>query len=1688
MTSKKMAAREHVDKIRRTKFSIGGEPNPLTEDLHQAVKNLSAELYAKDVHFLMELIQNLVFTLDAFRYEFLVSASIFLSNAEDNEYPEGVDPSLEFVITSKDITSTGAPATLLVFNNEKGFSDKNIESICSVGRSTKKGLRRRGYIGEKGIGFKSVFLITAQPYIFSNGYQIKFNEKPCKQCNVGYIVPEWVDNPTLSAIQSVYVKPEHKVDVRMEVDEWVITLAFPHGKRLNRGSSLPGIYSFLPTETVTNFPFIMQADFLLASSRENILWDNKWNHGILDCFPVAFINAFTSLVKSIQNAPVSSLPNMFWFLPINVSSHPKLNNVRDAIKEKLMNETIVPCESYTAQRLFRKPCEVRRLNPAFWSILNKARSQGVSFSNISSHGTYLLASSFDKSEYNVILEFLGIKRLAYEWYAKCIGSSNFVMGLSEDVYIELLVFIAERWGSRFYKTNIKNTPIIKYVAIDDKVDIFKINVVSGTNKLMAANPDHIIWLMNWSTEFRCVTGAYFLPKATQEAILSCSKKPTLVKWLKEVVKIKFVSVFEYAELVSRSLNYDHKLAVTYAHFLFNSSKKRYLWLHEVQKLCRDMPIVDNYGLVNLTRIGVLVPANGSRWVELIGSNPWRQHNYVELGEDYTRSMTYFGDVTSGEELVSFLGTFVGASDVPHLSPPNAAIPTLFSPLTKRNTFLLLDWLRNLRTSGAILPERFLSSLKNGSWLKISLRGSPGYRPPSESFMLQSSIGNLVQNGSVLVDIPLVDEKFYGDEINKYREELQTIGVRLHDIEASQFIGKRLMSLAASSKFTREHVLSILKFMEYLGTNCISPAEFIESIKGERWLRTSRGYMTPWNSVLFSQEWNVASQISDIPFLDQDYYGKEILDFKKELGLLGVVLNFNYQLVLHNLKSSSSLTSLSSEALLLILRCIQNLQSPEKLVQTIKNTKCLKTNLGYKCPCECFLLNPEYPWGCLLHVFGSFSILDEQFYGRSIFSMSNQLKKIGVMVDFEDACKEFTHTFKQHASLSSIRKQHVLPFLQCYRKLKISMVQFPLELSNCICHEKWLRTRLGDYRSPNECVLFGADWEPITPICLLPFIDDSINFYGNEIHDYRVELKGLGVVTDFKDGAKFVVDGLVLPQDSSSLTPANVYALLDTVNKLKESGTGFPDKFLEKLSQKNWLKTHFGYRRPYECLLYDSAQDSLLKRSDGPFLDEGFYGSLIGSYKNELSILGVITDTNVECQLLAGYLECHSNFETIGRIYNYLSTFKWEPVHEGNKRIWVPKGIHKGEWVMPQDCVLHDKSNLFGEQLYVLENFKYEKKILDLFANTLNVKVHPSVEDYCKLWKIWESSGHQITHKECCAFWEFVAQNWNPRTEVAFKNNLLKLPVSDCNSDGIFLSDKHDVFIGDDLFLTDLFQSCSRPIFVWFPQPSLKCLTRAKLADIYTKLGVRTLSESAQKNISDVDHAGFKPVNSRKILKKGLFKLILAFLADPNLKIEPNKRHEAVSRVLAIEAFDTPTKMTVRYSLSLSSGEVVDVEPRRMIRWDKHHSKLFMQKMKRSSGHKNVMEYAFHFAEEIAEGVLWENEELVPDLSELIRLGYLVEFEEEEVEFLMKMKNLQIFVEDQVYLSSTFSSSKGNLQEMSWVGPSSGHPPTPRPKKRRGHNLVGPPPSYELRSTKRRRKGRDTKSPLSNQLHLKQEEA
>ena len=76
----------------------------------RGIKRLSLELYSKDTHFVLELIQN----------------------ADDNTYRGGskrsAPPSLKFVISERDIE---------VLNNEVGFSESNVRAICDVGKSTK---------------------------------------------------------------------------------------------------------------------------------------------------------------------------------------------------------------------------------------------------------------------------------------------------------------------------------------------------------------------------------------------------------------------------------------------------------------------------------------------------------------------------------------------------------------------------------------------------------------------------------------------------------------------------------------------------------------------------------------------------------------------------------------------------------------------------------------------------------------------------------------------------------------------------------------------------------------------------------------------------------------------------------------------------------------------------------------------------------------------------------------------------------------------------------------------------------------------------------------------------------------------------------------------------------------------------------------------------------------------------------------------------------------------------------------------------------------------------------------------------------------------------------------------------------------------------------------------------------------
>lgn len=86
-----------------------------------------------------------------------------LQNANDCYYPKDAIPTFSFNQTNNQVETR---------YNESGFTWENIRAITAIGESTKNNLlsNHSGIIGEKGIGFKSVFSIASTVQIFSGKY------------------------------------------------------------------------------------------------------------------------------------------------------------------------------------------------------------------------------------------------------------------------------------------------------------------------------------------------------------------------------------------------------------------------------------------------------------------------------------------------------------------------------------------------------------------------------------------------------------------------------------------------------------------------------------------------------------------------------------------------------------------------------------------------------------------------------------------------------------------------------------------------------------------------------------------------------------------------------------------------------------------------------------------------------------------------------------------------------------------------------------------------------------------------------------------------------------------------------------------------------------------------------------------------------------------------------------------------------------------------------------------------------------------------------------------------------------------------------------------------------------------------------------------------------------------------------
>ncbi|RSL61952.1 hypothetical protein CEP54_005994 [Fusarium duplospermum] len=144
-------------KFQRAISSLQGELEP-------AIKALAQSLYSSTGRFVFELLQN-------------AEDCNFYFATRRNE-----SPYISFHLSED---------RLVIECNEDGFTKADLEAICSIGKSSKSATK--GYIGEKGIGFKSVFMAAWKVHIQSGPYSFYFKHCP-SDGGMGMITPIWQES------------------------------------------------------------------------------------------------------------------------------------------------------------------------------------------------------------------------------------------------------------------------------------------------------------------------------------------------------------------------------------------------------------------------------------------------------------------------------------------------------------------------------------------------------------------------------------------------------------------------------------------------------------------------------------------------------------------------------------------------------------------------------------------------------------------------------------------------------------------------------------------------------------------------------------------------------------------------------------------------------------------------------------------------------------------------------------------------------------------------------------------------------------------------------------------------------------------------------------------------------------------------------------------------------------------------------------------------------------------------------------------------------------------------------------------------------------------------------------------------------------------------------------------------------
>lgn len=622
MCNNNKTERQIITEIRSQYMGLHDLPR---QSLASSIKTLADDLYTKDMHFIFELIQN----------------------AEDNSYADGARPTLRFRLQEMAV-GTQNRLCLVVENNEIGFEEKHVTALCQVGQSTKT--KEQGYIGEKGIGFKSVFRITDRPAIHSNGFHFELPRKD-EETGLGYIVPAWLRDAShvratgettivlplkedtaletittalqdiapetilfLSKLRTIEIEvdlPGESYEIVIEKDDsraplvelthlkrqqsedeletrryWVAARQFEKPADINQekrqnvttrtvsvaiplddGGEHPGkLFAYLPIWERTGLPFLINADFLLVSSREGIHEKETWNIWLRDCIAAVYTEAFMAIVGN-ETWPIEQRAHAYASIPTG-SRQEWLEPVVHEIHEHL---TQAACVLTSPIGTLGKPEFCRLPRDAWRELLETPDRYPAALGR-----DFTLSHSTIAQPFIVILNRIGVPELSDSDVLACLQDNEWLAEQSDDwllrLYRQLMKDEIEMPAERpLVPARLLGTRISELCS-PTKLPVYFRPDKAGTKALRA--------IPSWLRKEKPVA---FLPKPLQRLINECDDHEKLREWITEELEVYpftagnySVDVLEYLQDEKDQIGEEQLLEAT--KFLVEHAAKDFDWL------------------------------------------------------------------------------------------------------------------------------------------------------------------------------------------------------------------------------------------------------------------------------------------------------------------------------------------------------------------------------------------------------------------------------------------------------------------------------------------------------------------------------------------------------------------------------------------------------------------------------------------------------------------------------------------------------------------------------------------------------------------------------------------------------------------------------------------------------------------------------------------------------------------------------------------------------------------------------------------------------------------------------------------------------------------------------------------------------------------------------------------------------